>query len=144
VPPKGPAAPKPAPPARPAPGPDPNAVPTRDPARRPHDGSRTRVEARVAIPPVEEEDEIATPTRQFTVMEITCGLPDDSREEDERQEERRLRDLRGRVKAARAIVSTTPGLAEMLERDWRKAARSYARYGITEESFRQGAPAGGA
>jgi hypothetical protein len=34
-------------------------------------------------------------------------IPDDSREEDERQEERRLRHLRGRVKAARAAVATT-------------------------------------
>ncbi len=60
------AAPKPAPP-RPAPGPSPIAVPTRNPMRRPHDGSRTRVEARVAFPSLEEEDEIPTPTRRFTV-----------------------------------------------------------------------------
>ena len=94
-PPKGPAAPKPAPT-----GPAPIAVPTRDTARRPHDGSRTRVEARVAFPTVEEEDEIPISTRRFTMNEITAGLPDDSREEDERQEERRIRDLRGRVKVA--------------------------------------------
>ena len=56
--------------------------------------------SRVAFPPVEVDDEIPTPTRQFAVDEITSGLPDDSREEDERQEERRLRDLRGRVRAA--------------------------------------------
>ena len=81
---------------------------------------------------------IATPTRQFSLLEITSGLPDDSREADERAAERRLRDLRGRVKAARALVATTPGLAETLQRDWQKAARFYARFEITETRFRHG------
>jgi hypothetical protein len=40
------------------------------------------------------------------------------------------------VKAARAAVSTTPGLAEHLSRDWQRAARFYARFGISEEMFR--------
>ncbi len=69
---------------------------------------------------------------------ITSGLPDASREADERGEERRLRDLRSRVKAARAVVATTPGLAEVLASDWRKAARFYARFEITEDTFRRG------
>jgi len=68
-------------------------------------------------------------------------LPDDSREEDERQEERRLRDLRGRVKLARATVSRTPGIAETLATDWQRAARFYARFGITEAMLRNWVPA---
>jgi len=36
-------------------------------------------------------------------------------------------------------VSTTPGLAETLAADWRKAARFYAHFGITERLFRYGA-----
>jgi len=36
------------------------------------------------------------------------GLPDDSREADEEQVERRLHDLRGRVNASRAVVATPP------------------------------------
>lgn len=136
APPKGPAAPRP-----PAPSAAPIAMPARNPTRRLHDGSRTRVEARVAFPePGEGPDEIGTPTRRFTVMETTSGLPDDSREEEERQEERRLRDLRGRVKAARAVVTSTPGLAETLASDWRMAARFYARFGVTEVMFRRGVP----
>ena len=83
-----------------------------------------------------------TPTRRFTVLEITSGLPDDSLEEDERQEERQLRDLRGRVKRARAVVAGTPGLAETLAGDWRKAARYYARFGVTETALRQGVSSG--
>jgi hypothetical protein len=73
--------------------------------------------------------------RQFSAWETTSGLPDDSREEDERVEARRLRDLRARVKAARAVVSATHGLAETLASDWRKAAAFYARFGITERVF---------
>ena len=138
APPKGPAAPKPARPSRPVP--TPTAVPTCDPPRRPHDGARTCTEAQIAFPEAgEEADEILTPTRKFTVLETTSGLPDDCREEDERQEERRLRDLRGRVKRARAVVASTPGLAEALRHDWRYAAMFYARLGITEEMFRNGA-----
>ncbi len=83
-------------------------------------------------------EEFATPTRRFSLLEITSGLPDDSREADERAAERRVRDLRGRVKAARAVVATTPGLAETLARDWQKAARFYARFGISETQFRHG------
>ncbi|MGA7649165.1 MAG: hypothetical protein WBW40_00435 [Thermoplasmata archaeon] len=51
-----------------------------------------------------------------------------------------MRGLRERIKAARAVVSTTPGLAEILSRDWMNAARFYARFGITEGQFRQGTP----
>ena len=106
--------------------------------RRVHDGSRTRAEARVAIPSLEEPEEIPTPTRRFTVWETTSGLANDSREEDEWQEERRLRDLRGRVKRARAVVAGTPGLAEVLAGDWRRAALFCARLGVREEMFRRG------
>ncbi len=107
--------------------------------------TRTRFESRVAFGgPDEGEDAedqstiIATPTRQFSLLEITSGLPDDSREADEHEAVRRLRDLRGRGKAARAVVATTPGLADVLQRDWQKAARFYARFGVTEAQFRQG------
>ena len=116
------------------------AVPDRDPTRRVHDGSRSCFESRIAIPTVEEPEEFPTPTRRFTVWETTSGLPDDCREEDEGQEERRLRDLRGRVKRARAVVASTPGLAEVLAGDWQKAARFYTKIGITEALFRGGVP----
>ena len=38
--------------------------------------------------------------------------------------------------------ATTPGLAETLARDSRKAARFYSRFGITEAMFRHGVPRG--
>ncbi|MGD0588354.1 MAG: hypothetical protein ABSA63_06125 [Thermoplasmata archaeon] len=113
----------------------------RFPSPRFGDYSRTRFESRVAFGgPDEDAEEVATPTRQFSLLEITSGLPDDSREEDERAAEQRLRDLRGRVKAARAVVSATPGLAATIATDWQKAARFYVRFGITETQLRHGVP----
>jgi len=104
--------------------------------------ARTHLEARIAIPAESDPDEgFLTPTRRFTLAEITSGLPDDSREADERTMARRLHDLRGRVKTARALVSTTPGLAATLKFHWRKAALFYARFGITESTFRYGVAA---
>ena len=71
-------------------------------------------------------------TRRFSLLEITSGLPDDSREAEEREAERRLRELRGRVRATRAVIAGSPGLSERLAGDWRMAARFYARFGVTE------------
>jgi hypothetical protein len=119
----------------------PSVVRDLDPVRRLHVGSRTCAEARVAYRDGDEDaEEIETPTRRFSVYETTSGLPDDSREADESDVARQLRELRARVKAARAIVSTTPGLAEELSGDWQKAARFYARFGITEGLVRFGVP----
>jgi len=82
------------------------------------DYSRTRFESRVAFGGSNADgEEIATPTRQFSLLEIMSGRQDESREAGKRVAGRRLRDLRGRVKAARAVVSTTPGLADTLVRD---------------------------
>jgi hypothetical protein len=137
-PPRGPSPPRP---------PAPALVPTisqclvsdRDPVRRLPNGSRTCAEARVVYRDSDEDaDEIPTPTRRFSLFEITSGLPDNSREADERFDERRLHEIRSRVKAARTVVSKTPELAETVQKDWRKAARFYARFGITEAMFRRG------
>jgi hypothetical protein len=51
---------------------------------------------------------------------------------------RQLHNLRSRVKAARTVVVQTLGLAETLRRDWQKAARFYAMFGITEAQFQRG------
>jgi hypothetical protein len=118
----------------------------RFPTPRFGDYSRTRFESRVAFGgPDEDEDAeefIATPTRRFRLLEVTSGLPDDSREEDEKQAGRRLRDLRARVKVARAVVSSTPGLAEILAADWKKAAFFYTRFRVSEAQLRHGIPGG--
>ena len=42
------------------------------------------------------------------------------------------------MKAARAVVAGTPGLAETLAGDWQKAACCCARFGILEGHLRQG------
>lgn len=79
-----------------------------------------------------------TLTRTLSVEEITSGLHDASPGADEREAERQLRDLRGRVKVARAVVARTPGLVETPAKDWRKAAMFYARFGVTEGMLRHG------
>jgi hypothetical protein len=120
--------------------------PMRPPAHpsRPHDGRATRAEARVALRDVDEDaEEFPSATRTFSVWDVTSGLLDDSREADERAAARALRDLLARVKAARAVVSTTPGLAAILASDWRKAARFYARFDVTEATFQCGVRANG-
>lgn len=107
--------------------------------RRVRDGARTRVEARVAFPDHDEPDESLAGSR-FSAWDVTSGLPDDSREADERAAERQLRDLRGRVKVARTVVAREPRLKELLTRDDPNGARFCAQFGITSELLRSGAP----
>lgn len=110
-----------------------------DPSRRLHDGSRTHLESRIAFAGADEDaEEIATPTWRFSLLEITSGLPDDSQEADERAVARSLRDLRARVKTTLAVVAATPGLAETIARDWCKASRFYARFGVSETQLKEG------
>ncbi len=110
---------------------------TRDPASRSCDGSRTHAEARTVYG-ADEENGVAN--SRFTAREITSGLPDDSKEADERFAARRLRDSRGRVRAARAAISATLGAERTLHLDWVKAAHFYARFGIPEGTFLHGVP----
>ena len=53
--------------------PCPHLVPTRDPGHRHQDGSRTRVEGRIEIPSLGEEEDIPTPTQRFTDRDVTTG-----------------------------------------------------------------------
>jgi hypothetical protein len=128
----------------PEPRSEPVAAPPRPPTRppvltRPHDSSRTRAEARLAYREHDEDaDEFATPTRRFSVWEATSGLPDDSREEDERAGALRLLDLCARVKHARAEIARTPRLAELLASDRGRAGMFYSQYRVTEAMLRHG------
>ncbi len=99
--------------------------------------ARSSLESRVAFPRVDNE---GREDRRYSLLEITSGLADDSREADERAAAANLRDLRGRVKAARAALAGVPGSEETLARDWILEAHFYARWGITQEQFRHGVP----
>jgi len=115
----------------------------RYPSPRFGDYSRTRFESRVTfggLDEAEDAEEVPAPPRRFSTLETTSGLPDDSREVDEKEAARRLRELRARGKAARAVLSKTPRLAESLQRDWGKRAQFYERFGITQAQFRHGVP----
>ncbi|HZY91980.1 MAG TPA: hypothetical protein VFG07_04295 [Thermoplasmata archaeon] len=134
--------PKPPEPPR-GPSPAPRTVSPATTPRVIHDGSRTRSEGRIAHRDAPEE--LAEPWEailgsRFSLLDVTSGLSDDSREADERCAERQLRDLRGRVKAARACVAQHPGMVDSLRADWRKATWFYTRWGITEAQFRSGTP----
>jgi hypothetical protein len=120
-------------------GPSPPREPALPLRRTLRDGSRTRAEARVALPDL-DDDADGFDGRRFGVLDITAGLPDDSREADERAAERHLRDLRGRVKAARAALSAHPGAQEALRADWRQEAAFLARFGITQAQLHFGVP----
>lgn len=104
--------------------------------------TRTHAEACVALKDAPEE--LAEPWEalygRFSRLDVTSGLPDDSRDADERAAARQLRDLRGRVKAARAVIVATSGLAETLASDSRKAELFEARYGVTRVQLRGGVP----
>jgi hypothetical protein len=129
--------PGPAPSAGPKP-PEPRPRAAGGPRGPPRDGSRTRAEARTAYREGDEEGEGASFPSRFTVRDTTSGLPDDSREADERAAERRLRDLRGRVKKARATLASSPGALEALRADWRREVGFLARFGITQAQLRHG------
>lgn len=127
-------------PARPA-GPEPPRPTPRTAGGPPgttRDGSRTRAEARTAYREDTDEEPERTIHPRFSIWDTTSGLPDDSREAEERAAERRLRDLRGRVKAARAALSRIPGASDAMRADWRREAAFYARFGITLGQFRYG------
>ncbi|HZY92863.1 MAG TPA: hypothetical protein VFG07_08885 [Thermoplasmata archaeon] len=136
-----------APPSPPKPprGPSPSTAATPNPETRlvAHDYSRTRAETRVAIR--DTADDLADPWApilgsRFSLRDVTSGLPDDSRDADERRGERALRELRERVKRARAVIATTPGLSEILAADPRRAAMFYARWGISRSRLLAGVP----
>ncbi len=128
--------------APPVAAPEPPSGP-KPPNRRqtPRDGSRTRAEARLALPGVDDDpDEVEVGDRRFSLLEITRGLPDDSREADEHREEHYLRDVRARIKLARVVASKMPGLAAILRERPDRAARFFARFGISETQFNLGVP----
>jgi hypothetical protein len=130
----------PAPPAGPRP-PTPGPRAAGEPRGTPRDSSRTRAEARAAYRDGDEDSEDSANYHRFSVWDVTSGLPDDSREADERAAARRLCDLRGRVKAARAALSAHPEARETLRSDWRREAAFYSRFGITQSELRKGVPA---
>ncbi len=112
----------------------------RSPRPRVRNGSRSRLESRVPLQGG-EDDAPEAPRGRFALADVTSGLPDDSREADERAAARRLADLRGRVKAARAAIARAPGAVEALLRDPSRAAWLCARFGITSDQVRRGVPA---
>ena len=101
---------------------------TRTPRR---DASRTRSEARLAFrtPPVGGEDGLDD--RRFSVLDVTSGLPDDSRDEDQRARALIERQRQGRVRAAQEALKAHPEAREVVMRDQTRLRMFCARFGIT-------------
>ena len=95
------------------------------------DASRTRSEARLVFrtPLVGGEDGLDD--RRFSALDVTAGLPDDDRAEDQRARSRAEAERRGRVAAAKAaLAEAAPEVATQVFRDQVKLARFCARFSI--------------
>jgi len=78
--------------------------------------------------------------REFDDRDVTANLPDDSREEEERNIRLYLRDLRLRVKVVRAKIAADPSIAQTLATSPEKARAFYAIHHVTETQVKQGVP----
>jgi len=120
------------------------AAPTQAP-KTPAKKKRRRVE--VILKPAKEawvsdrqRADAFLPAHGWDVRDITANLPDDSRETEERETEKHLRDQRARVKAVRALISVDPDIAHTLATNPGKARAFYAVHGVTEAQVRRGVP----
>jgi hypothetical protein len=105
------------------------------PAPRRRDASRTRSDARLAYrtPLVGGED--GADDRRFSVLEVTSGLPDDSRDEDQHARALVERQRQGRVRVAQAALETHPGARELVMRDQTRLRMFCARFGVTPQDL---------
>jgi hypothetical protein len=108
------------------------------------DSSRSRAEAFIALrEPVLEEDPVgALPTpsrgtrsRAFSLLEVTAGLPEDSRDDDQRARAQVEAQRRGRVAAARAVLQAHPEASALVMRDQTHLRMFCARYGVTPQDL---------
>jgi hypothetical protein len=109
------------------------------------DSSRTRAEAFIALrEPALEDDPVGallpgsparTHGRKLTLLDITSGLPDDSRDEDQRARAVVERQRQGRVKAARAALQDHPEAREVVMRDQSRLRMFCARFGVTPQDL---------
>ena len=70
-------------------------------------------------------------SQHFSLLDVTAGLPDDSREDDQRVRAQVERERQGRVRAARAVIQAHPGLETVLARDQTKLTLFCAVHHVT-------------
>ncbi len=117
---------------------DPPRGTTRFCERRPgfswrRDGSRTSLAARLCKPleGFGGGDEDGVDDRRFSVLDVTSGLPDDSRDEDQHVRALVERQRQGRVRAAQAALQAHPGAQELVYCDQTRLRMFCARFGVT-------------
>ena len=105
--------------------------------KRPWNGSRTGQMAIMGPKGgslgIEEEDGVDG--RRFSILEVTSGLPDDSRDSDEHFRALIQRQRQGRVAAAQAVLGAHPEARELVMRDQTKQRLFCARFGITPQDL---------
>ncbi len=94
----------------------------------PRDARRTRSETRLAF---RESEGDGLDDRRFTALDVTSGLPDDSRDADQRARAWVEAQRRGRVCAALAALEAHPEAREQVFRDQTKLRLFCARFSIT-------------
>ena len=113
-------------------GPSPARRPTHLPRPR-RDGSRTSLEARVAFSG--EKGGLTGPFSKLTLADITSGLPEDSREADERELAKRRAEQKGRVAAAKKALEGHPEAQQQVLRDQTRLRMFCARFGVTPQEI---------
>ena len=128
---------------------------TRGPLPPRRDASRTRSEACLAFrtPLVGGEDGVddrrfsvsdspggvgrvlAENRRAFSALDVTSGLPDDSREQDQRARTLVERQRQGRVMAAQEALKAHPEARELVMRDQNRLRMLCARFGVTPQDL---------
>ena len=104
---------------------------------------KSRARARKEVPVKVSSQERAAGFLQehgWDARDITANLADEDRADDERKVERHLRDLRSRVKAARAKIAADPSIRQTLATCPEKARAFYAIHGVTEAQVKRGVP----
>ncbi len=72
---------------------------------------------------------------RFSLLDVTAGLPDDSREDDQRVRAQAQRERQGRVRVARAVIQAHPGLETVLARDQTKLTLFCAVHHVTPDEL---------
>ena len=83
-------------------------------------------------------------SQRFSLLDVTAGLPDDSREDDQRVRAQVERERQGRVRAARSVIQAHPGLETVLARDQTKLILFCAVHHVTPDELCPHAEANGA
>ena len=103
--------------------------------REPASPTRKRDHAKASVEVYGARGVQGRESARFSLLDVTAGLPDDSREDDLRVRVQIERERQGRVRAARAVIQAHPGLETVLARDQTKLVRFCAVHHVTPDEL---------